>query len=98
MPSMPLYKLNLFDSCKIGHYLKFLVTYKTLFWRQNGFSGLVASDGSIICNSFETAGRNIQKPKKGSISVVYDACTDDGEAALVGFCVASGGNTPVMFL
>lgn len=47
-PELPLYKRNFFKFCQIGNYIKFLVTYKTPFWRAKGMSGEGTSDGSYI--------------------------------------------------
>lgn len=47
-PELPLFKRNFFKFCQIGNYIKFLVTYKTPFWRAKGLSGEGTSDGSYI--------------------------------------------------
>lgn len=47
-PELPLFKRNFFKFCQVGNYIKFLVTYKTPFWRAKGMSGEGTSDGSYI--------------------------------------------------
>jgi monoamine oxidase len=47
-PELPLFKRNFFKFCQIGNYIKFLVTYKTPFWRELGLSGEGTSDGSYM--------------------------------------------------
>jgi monoamine oxidase len=86
VPDLPIYKRNVFNSCKIGNYMKIVVTYKKAFWRENGYSGAVVSDGSIVYQKEKL--KNLNSPKYGPLSIVYDATTDEGEPALVGFVCA----------
>jgi monoamine oxidase len=85
-PDLPSYKWNVIRSSRIGNYVKFIVTYKRAFWRENGFSGEVLSDGSIIVG--KTKGESRFSPKIGPINSMFDATNLDNNAALVGFCVA----------
>lgn len=86
-PDLPFYKKNVFNSCKIGNYIKVIVTYKNAFWKQNGYSGAVVCDGSIIHHKNKNDELNF--PTIGPLAVIYDATTDDDEAALVGFIAAN---------
>jgi monoamine oxidase len=81
-PELPFYKKNVFSFCKIGNYMKILVTYKKAFWKEKGFSGEVVSDGSIVYHNQDD---DFKLPIIGPIAVMYDATTDDGEPALVAF-------------
>lgn len=47
-PELPFFKRNVFKFMQMGNYIKFIVTYKRAFWRDNGFSGESVCDGSII--------------------------------------------------
>jgi monoamine oxidase len=47
-PELPYYKKNLFKFYQVGNYIKFVVTYKTPFWRSKGLSGEGTYDGSGI--------------------------------------------------
>ena len=59
------------------------MTYKKPFWRQNGFSGEVLSDGSIL--SLNVKDFKETMPTSGPNSVIYDATVDDTYGALLGF-------------
>ena len=48
VPELPHFKRNVFKSVQMGNLSKFVVTYRRAFWRENGYSGEVVSDGSII--------------------------------------------------
>lgn len=86
-PHLPMHKTNVLGSIRIGNYGKVIITYKNAFWKTNGFSGEVVSDGSsvILKNEIDA---NI--PTRGPISVMYDASTNEGHAALVAFLAADG--------
>ena len=78
-PELHFFKRNVFRFMQMGNFIKFVLTYKTPFWRLKGFSGEVLSDGTI----FNIKGDN--QPKMGPISSIYDATTYDNEPVLVGF-------------
>lgn len=80
-PALPVLKKNVFEFCKTGNYAKYVITYKTAFWREKGYSAMVVSDGSIL-------DKNINNLKYGPVSLVFDGTTDDGEPALVVFSCA----------
>ncbi|CAF0707348.1 unnamed protein product [Brachionus calyciflorus] len=87
-PELPSYKRNVFQYCQMGNLIKFVVTYKKPFWRLNGFSGEVVSDGSVIwldSSNLVDYGENSEIPKVGPVACVFDGCNDDNKAALVGF-------------
>lgn len=88
-PELPAFKRNVFKSMQMGNLIKFIVTYKQSFWRNNGFSGEVVSDGSIVTKGSKGF------PTIGPVNLVYDGTTLDGEPALVGFI---GGRTAVEWL
>jgi monoamine oxidase len=71
-----------FNSCSMGNFSKFIFTYEKPFWRLNGYSGEVLSDGSICLAKNEH--------KIGPISCVYDATTPDNDAALAVFLGGDG--------
>jgi hypothetical protein len=77
----------------MGNYGKFIVTYKSTFWKTKGLSGEVVSDGSICLTK-----NDHQMPIKGPISAMFDATNEHDDAALVGFLAGDGvvdwiGNT-----
>ena len=39
VPDLPWLKKNVFQFCQMGNLIKFVVTYESAFWRENGFSG-----------------------------------------------------------
>ena len=78
-PNLPFYKRNFFSYCKIGNYIKIIVTYKKAFWIEKGFSGMVVSDSTILID-------NSGGPNYSPVTTVWDGTTDDGEPALVVFC------------
>ena len=88
-PSLPFNKRNFFSFCRIGNYIKTVITYKKAFWLEKGYSGMVVSDSSIISDN-NTKSQNY--PKYGPLTTVFDGTTDDGEPALVTF---SCGNPAV---
>ncbi|CAD6198917.1 unnamed protein product [Caenorhabditis auriculariae] len=73
-PTLPELKRRLFSSCPQGNLVKFLITYETAFWRENGLSGEIISTGRTV-----TPGEVLP------IIATYDATTDMGIPALVGF-------------
>jgi monoamine oxidase len=96
MPELPTYKTSLFDQCKFGNYIKFIITYEKPFWRDKGFSGEVVSDGSVLTLNEEKFNQVYQDqvsnlafnklmPTIGPITCMFDATTNDEEPALIGF-------------
>uniref|UniRef100_A0AC35GEP3 Amine oxidase n=1 Tax=Panagrolaimus sp. PS1159 TaxID=55785 RepID=A0AC35GEP3_9BILA len=71
---MPYAKKQLFDGAPQGSLLKFIATYETPFWRAKGFSGEILSSGAT---NF--------KGEVLPLVCVYDATTQNGNPALVGF-------------
>ena len=98
-PELPLYKRNFFRFCQIGNYIKFVVTYKTPFWRSKGLSGEGTSDGSFIYLNEEKFAKaykkdinkitfNKQIPSIGAVAEVFDGTNEEEQPALVGFVAA----------
>lgn len=83
-PKLPFFKTNYFKFCAMGNYGKFIVTYEKPFWRLNGYSGEVVSDGSILFKKDE------KSPNLGPVSIVYDGTSSENDAALVGLMGANG--------
>ena len=81
-PELPYFKRNVFKFMQMGNYIKFIVTFKSAFWRLKGFSGEVVSDGSVVSLNGDNA------PTMGPIACLFDATTYDDEPALVGFVAA----------
>lgn len=84
-PDLPMYKWNVLRSCRIGNYGKFVITYKTAFWREKGFSGEVVSDGSTVL--LKSNGEK-EIPKYGPISCLFDGSDFEDRPALIGFISA----------
>jgi monoamine oxidase len=78
-PNLPFHKRNFFSICKIGNYVKSIITYKKAFWLEKGYSGMVLSDSSILSDTYK---KDIDN---GPLTTVWDGTTDDGEPALVTF-------------
>lgn len=81
-PELPEHKRNVFKFSQMGNLNKFVVTYKTPFWRSKGFSGEVVSDGSILHKAKSEYNESISC---GPIAVVFDGTADEKYGALVGF-------------
>ena len=88
-PNLPFHKRNFFSFCKIGNYVKSIITYKKAFWLEKGYSGMVISDSSILSDVNK---KDFSYPNYGPLTTVWDGTTDDGEPALVTF---SCGNPAV---
>ncbi|CAI4228333.1 unnamed protein product [Auanema sp. JU1783] len=73
-PDVPLIKSRLFESCPVGNFIKFIITYETPFWRLDGHSGEIISTG-----------RTSSTGEIFPLIEVYDACSSRGVPALVGF-------------
>ena len=46
-PSLPFNKNHLLSHMPVGHIIKFIITYETPFWREQGLSGEVVSFDSF---------------------------------------------------
>ncbi|XP_062291253.1 probable flavin-containing monoamine oxidase A [Scomber scombrus] len=68
-PSLPSERAFLTQNMPVGHMIKFIITYHTAFWRENGFSGEIVTGSSTDC----------------PFCVTFDATSPSGNAALVGF-------------
>lgn len=93
-PELPIVKRNVFQFTQMGNLIKFLVTYKRPFWRGNGFSGEVLSDGSIMWldgSKIPNFSRDMDVPSTGPIACIFDGTNHNGNAALVGFVGAKMG-------
>jgi monoamine oxidase len=81
-PELPFNKEHLLRHMPVGHLIKFIVTYATPFWRENGLSGeIVSFDDFKIFEGSEDSSFEGEAP----VSLVYDATSANGNAALVGF-------------
>ncbi|CAF4545478.1 unnamed protein product [Rotaria socialis] len=74
-PMLPGYKRELFKHMPIGSYLKFIFIFDKAFWREDGLSGEVVSDGS-----FTSLGLSI-----GPLNYLIDGTSSNGTPALIGF-------------
>ncbi|KAK2818928.1 hypothetical protein Q5P01_024489 [Channa striata] len=68
-PALPSQREFLTQNMPVGHMIKFIITYQTAFWKENGFSGEIVAGSSTNC----------------PFSVTFDATSPSGNAALVGF-------------
>ncbi|GMR57108.1 hypothetical protein PMAYCL1PPCAC_27303, partial [Pristionchus mayeri] len=73
-PPLGYLKRRLYDNMTPGHLIKFIVTYKSAFWREDGKSGEIIS-----------AGRTTIPGQILPIVCSYDATTSNGSPAIVGF-------------
>uniref|UniRef100_A0A668A0I9 Amine oxidase n=1 Tax=Myripristis murdjan TaxID=586833 RepID=A0A668A0I9_9TELE len=71
-PALPIQREYLTQNMPVGHMIKFIITYKTAFWRERGFSGEIVARPSSEC----------------PFCVTFDATSPSGNAALVGFIAA----------
>ncbi|XP_038066065.1 LOW QUALITY PROTEIN: probable flavin-containing monoamine oxidase A [Patiria miniata] len=75
VPTLPLERISLARHSPMAHLFKFIVTYQTAFWREDGFSGEIFSNG-------------VSRPSKastGPLQLTFDCTTPNGSPALVGF-------------
>jgi monoamine oxidase len=85
-PDLPCHKWNVYRSCRMGNFGKFIVTYKRPFWRENGYSGEVVSDGSVLLlKNVDNKNESVRRPLMGPINCIFDATTAQNDAALAGF-------------
>ncbi|XP_041826922.1 probable flavin-containing monoamine oxidase A isoform X2 [Melanotaenia boesemani] len=68
-PALPSMREFLTQNMPVGHMIKFIITYKTAFWKEKGFSGEIVAGSSTDC----------------PFCVTFDATSPQGNAALVGF-------------
>ncbi|XP_063600227.1 probable flavin-containing monoamine oxidase A isoform X2 [Penaeus indicus] len=76
-PPLPPSKRLIYENLPIGHLIKFVVVYDRAFWRENGFSGEIVSDGGT-----ESLPEGVSR---GPLSVCFDATSHRGTPAIVGF-------------
>lgn len=98
-PELPYYKRNYFKFFQVGNYTKFLVTYKTQFWRSKGLSGEGTYDGSVMWlneerfrehyrDSIGKLSFNKKMPTIGAVAEVFDGTNEENQPALIGFIAA----------
>ena len=80
-PELPFNNEHLLRHMPVGHLIKFIVTYATPFWRENGLSGEIVSFDDF--KLFHESGSSFEG--EAPVSLVYDATSANGNAALVGF-------------
>uniref|UniRef100_A0A8C4EDU7 Amine oxidase n=1 Tax=Dicentrarchus labrax TaxID=13489 RepID=A0A8C4EDU7_DICLA len=68
-PALPSQREFLTQNMPVGHMIKFIITYKSAFWKEKGFSGEIVAGSSSDC----------------PFCVTFDATSPSGNAALVGF-------------
>lgn len=68
-PPLPSQREQLTQRMPVGHMIKFIITYSSTFWRDNGYSGEIVAASSTGC----------------PFCVVFDATSHNGNPALVGF-------------
>uniref|UniRef100_A0A3Q0QVJ1 Amine oxidase n=1 Tax=Amphilophus citrinellus TaxID=61819 RepID=A0A3Q0QVJ1_AMPCI len=68
-PALPSQREFLTQNMPVGHMIKFIITYKTAFWKEKGFSGEIVAGSSSGC----------------PFCITFDATSPSGNAALVGF-------------
>lgn len=84
-PPLPEKRRLLLNNMPMGHLTKYVCTYTKAFWRENGFSGEVVSDGGL---------KLVDSCDAGPLGIVYDATTHNDNPALVGFI---GGNQGIQW-
>jgi monoamine oxidase len=98
-PELPYYKRNFHKFFQVGNYIKFVVTYKSAFWRSKGLSGEGTYDGSVMWlnqdrfnqlyrDEINKPSFNKQMPTIGAVAEVFDGSNHENEPALVGFIAA----------
>ncbi|XP_018589942.2 probable flavin-containing monoamine oxidase A [Scleropages formosus] len=76
VPALPPARQRLTQSMPVGHMIKFIVTYRTAFWRTNGFSGEIVVQPSSDC----------------PFCITFDATSPRGNPGLVGFISGAQAN------
>ena len=75
-PSLPAPKIEIMKRMPISLLNKVIITYDKAFWREAGQSGEIVTIGGKT---------DMEGCDEGPLSIVYDATTSKGNAALVGF-------------
>ncbi|XP_076441563.1 putative flavin-containing monoamine oxidase A [Babylonia areolata] len=75
-PPLPETKKQMYRRMAWGNIVKIIVTYQEAFWRTDGFSGEVVSNGGMT---------TIPNCSSGPVNIVADACLHNGSPALVSF-------------
>ncbi|KAE8284868.1 Amine oxidase [flavin-containing] A [Larimichthys crocea] len=75
-PPLPSQRESLMMNMPMGNILKFIITFKTAFWKEKGYSGEIATGSSTNC----------------PFTVTFDASTPYGSPALVGFIAGKQAN------
>ncbi|KAK7507826.1 hypothetical protein BaRGS_00000791 [Batillaria attramentaria] len=75
-PPLPETKQQLCKRMALGNYLKIIITYQEAFWRKNGYSGEVVTNGGMTA---------VPHCSAGPLCIAYDACLSSGSPALLGF-------------
>ncbi|XP_076441552.1 putative flavin-containing monoamine oxidase A [Babylonia areolata] len=75
-PPLPETKKQMCKRMAIGNYVKIILTYQEAFWREEGYSGEVVTNGGMTA---------VPNCSAGPMSIVYDACLHNGSPALLGF-------------
>ena len=75
-PPLPTPQQHLYENMKMGNLAKVFIIYKTPFWLKNGFSGEYVGKTSLT---------SLDERGGGPICVMYDATTEGGLPAIVGF-------------
>ncbi|XP_033630696.1 probable flavin-containing monoamine oxidase A isoform X1 [Asterias rubens] len=75
-PNKPLDRIGLANHSPVGHLIKFIVTYKAAFWREDGLSGEIVSHGGKA---------TIRGTSSGPLHLTYDCTTSNGNPGIVGF-------------
>ncbi|XP_067007117.2 probable flavin-containing monoamine oxidase A [Anabrus simplex] len=82
IPPLPLQKRRLLQRFPVGHLTKFVLTYAKPFWRRNGYTGDILTYGGAAkepgCDT-------------GPLSITYDATTEHGHPAIIGYIAAKTG-------
>ncbi|KAF0314577.1 putative flavin-containing monoamine oxidase A [Amphibalanus amphitrite] len=79
-PPLSPVRRELISNMPMGHLIKFVVTFEEAFWRAAGMSGEVVSNGGPS---------TVPGCTHGPLCIVYDATSDKGSPALVGFIAGS---------
>eukprot|EP00045_Choanoeca_perplexa_P016567 m.224640 g.224640 ORF g.224640 m.224640 type:complete len:563 (-) comp17294_c0_seq1:3198-4886(-) len=48
-PALPAWRQHAYNSLKMGHLIKVVISYKTAFWRERGMSGQLVSNQGPLC-------------------------------------------------
>lgn len=81
-PPLPPYKRFIYENLPFGHLTKFIVIYDKAFWREKGWSGEIVSNGGKT---------DMPGVSCGPLSACFDATTNNGVPAIVGFIAGRQG-------